>query len=299
MIYKSDHPILGLFLLTLAPRLIISCTSINKHRMQPITKIMPRSTQAQLKSPIKQKPLRHPGQSLNEYIANRIDDAMVWVICTIFLILYALQHWWAFFYPFSPKPWLTTFMALAAVTATFFKIRADKQSIKNYRQGESGEIAVGQYLDRMRSDGAHILHDIPGNDFNLDHVIMSPKGLFVIETKTWSKQDGGKEVVSFDGDSLSINGSIVSNAPIIQCSAGANFLAELLEESTGTKFAVQSILALPGWYVENTAGFSPGTVWVLSAKAIPKFISKLPDSLRDDEVSMANFHLSQYVRANS
>ena len=260
---------------------------------------MPRSTQAKLKSPIKQKPLRHPGQSLNEYIANRIDDAMVWVIFTTVLILYALQQWWAFFYPSPPKPWIVTAMALTAVVATFFKVRAEKKDIKNYVQGESGEIAVGQFLDRMRSDGAHILHDIPGNDFNLDHVIMSSKGLFVIETKTWSKQDGGKEVVSFDGDSLSINGSIESNDPIIQCSAGANYLAELLEESTGKKFAVQSILALPGWYVENTAGFSPGTVWVLSAKAIPKFISKLPDSLCDDEVSMANFHLSQYVRANS
>jgi len=117
--------------------------------------------QSMLKSPIKQKPLRHLGQSLNEYIANRIDDAMVWVIFTTFLILYARHQWGEFFYSSPPKPWIVTAMALTAIIVTSFKLRAEKQAIKNYRQGESGEIAVGQYLERMRSDGAQMLHDIP------------------------------------------------------------------------------------------------------------------------------------------
>jgi len=160
---------------------------------------------------------------------------------------------------------------------TAFLKAFDSKFYRNYRQGESGEIAVGQYLDRMRSDGAQILHDIPGDGFNLDHVIMSPKGLFVIETKTRSKPDNGKAVITYDGETLIKDGSKIPDDSITQTKAAADYLAELLEESTGKKFAVQP---------------------VLSAKAIPNFILQLPDRLRDDEVSLANFHLSQYVRAS-
>lgn len=52
--------------------------------------------------------------------------------------------------------------------------------------GRSGERAVGQYLENFRESGSHIYHDILGDSFNVDHVVISPKGIFVVETKTYS-----------------------------------------------------------------------------------------------------------------
>jgi hypothetical protein len=39
-------------------------------------------------------------------------------------------------------------------------------------QGREGEKAVGQYLERLRARGYQVLHDIPGENFNIDHVLI-------------------------------------------------------------------------------------------------------------------------------
>jgi hypothetical protein len=51
----------------------------------------------------------------------------------------------------------------------------------------TGERAVGQFLEeKLRPLGYHILNDLPGDGFNLDHVIIGPTGIYCVETKTRS-----------------------------------------------------------------------------------------------------------------
>ena len=66
----------------------------------------------------------------------------------------------------------------------------------HYRTGASGEREVGRRLhevvDRRLSlgQGAAVLHDrkLPGRDENVDHVLVTPAGVTVVETKNWSGQ---------------------------------------------------------------------------------------------------------------
>ena len=46
---------------------------------------------------------------------------------------------------------------------------------------------MGQLLENLRADGARVFHDLVGEGLNIDHVVVSPHGIFVLETKTWSK----------------------------------------------------------------------------------------------------------------
>jgi hypothetical protein len=49
-----------------------------------------------------------------------------------------------------------------------------------------GEEAVGRLLAQLREDGFHSIHDIDTGHGNIDHVVVGPTGVFVIETKTWN-----------------------------------------------------------------------------------------------------------------
>ena len=47
------------------------------------------------------------------------------------------------------------------------------------------------YLDeKVRPMGCQVLHDVPADSFNIDHVVVGLTGLFAVETKTHSPCDG-------------------------------------------------------------------------------------------------------------
>ena len=250
-----------------------------------------------MKSPLTSQPLRTPGQSVGEQLIDRADNIFPWVVLPMFFVLMAGLEWYRYFYPRDPTPWGVSALAVIAVIIAAPKLYRERTILRRYRQGRDGEIAVGQHLDSMRRDGAITLHDIPGKDFNLDHVVVCRQGLFVIETKTWSKPDKGESVIGFDGQTLVKNGIDIGNEPVIQARAAADFLSQLLTESTGRTITAQPVIAFPGWFVENSDGFKPGSVWALSARSLPKFINKLPERLSDEEVHQAAFHLARFVRS--
>lgn len=56
----------------------------------------------------------------------------------------------------------------------------------NWRNGALGEYEVGAELERL-SDEFSVFNDLNIRGFgNLDHVVVGPSGLFVVETKNWS-----------------------------------------------------------------------------------------------------------------
>ena len=76
------------------------------------------------------------------------------------------------------------FVALGAVLPVL-KLLATPQHIDAWRSGAAGEREVGARLDKLRTAGVLILHDrrVPGRRTNIDHIAVSPAGVFVIDTK--------------------------------------------------------------------------------------------------------------------
>ena len=163
-------------------------------------------------------------------------------------------------------------------------------------QGREGERAVGQYLEKLRSDGCVVFHDIVAKNFNLDHVIVSKKGIYTIETKTYSKPEKGEAKILFDGEKLSIQGTGSYNQPVIQVNSAATWLKNTLEASTGKTFKVKPVILFPGWFVESTAQGKKSNTWVLNPKALPAYMKNQPELLTQEEAQMAVFHLCRYVR---
>jgi len=84
--------------------------------------------------------------------------------------------------------------------------------------------------------------------------------------------------------------------PIVQVRAASDWLRRTLEESTGKRMPVRSVVVFPGWFVEPMMAEVTKDVGVLEPKALPSFIEREPRLLPDADVALAAFHLGRYVR---
>jgi len=79
-------------------------------------------------------------------------------------------------------------VALFVVVGAFLpvaKLVARPQHIAAWRTGAVGEQQVGRMLDGLRDEGVVPIHDrrVPNRRTNIDHIAVSPAGVFVIDTK--------------------------------------------------------------------------------------------------------------------
>ncbi len=98
-------------------------------------------------------------------------------------------------------------------------------------------------------------------NFNLDHVVLSTRGFFVIETKTHSKPKRGRAEVSFTENSVRVAGYTPNRDPVAQVQAESRWLGQLFEKSTGRPaFPIKGVVVYPGWTVQRMS-----TAWKRSA----------------------------------
>ena len=255
------------------------------------------------KSPLKQSPLPNPGSSIDKKINELIDESAVgWIVVSGILFTITVLEWNRYLSPHPPSPLMYTFFFLLTTSFTVYRVITIRKTVKKLRQGRDGEIAVGQFLERCRTQGAQVFHDVPGTGFNLDHVVIDKSGIYIIETKTISKPEKGKAELVFDGKSISCNGLFATEAPIIQVKAGRSWLCDLLTESSGRKLSKQlfrSVVVYPGWFVIPTAAAKSSDVWVLNPKALPSFIGNSAEQLSSEDLNLYSFHLSKYIRSCS
>ena len=197
-----------------------------------------------------------------------------------------------------PSPML--FSAIASLTAAYavFRVVKTLPELKMLRLARDGERVVGQFLERLRERGYQVFHDVVGEGFNVDHVLIGPSGVFTVETKTRSKPARGESKIHFDGQTVRVAGFEPDRDPVVQAKAQVAWLRELLVESTGQKFPVRPIILFPGWFVEQIKG-STRDLWVLNPKALPDFIDHEPKILSESEIKLASFHLSRFIRSNT
>ncbi|HEY9877689.1 MAG TPA: nuclease-related domain-containing protein [Leptolyngbyaceae cyanobacterium] len=251
------------------------------------------------KSPLKDKPLRNPRQSLDEELQRLMEeDGYTWVATICFCLIFLANEWWRYFSASPPNPLEVTIVTLPMVGFSIFKLYRLKRRLQRLRLARDGEKAVGQYLTDLRENGYRIFHDIVGDDFNVDHVIISEQGIFTIETKTYSKPISGKAVVTFDGEAIQVNGYTPDRVPVEQAQAQAAWVQGVLRESTGRGFSVRPVVVFPRWFVEMKKTALNSKLWVLNPKALPGSLEHEPVCISAEEVKLAAYHLSRYIRSS-
>lgn len=248
------------------------------------------------KSPIKRAVLRNPGQSLEERIDYLINEkAMTYFMMVLLMFVLTGYEWWRFIFDSPPQPWILTALLFIVIIYVIPKTLKIIKEVRNLRQGLAGERAVGQFLDDLRERGWKVIHDLVFEGYNLDHVLISRHGVFVVETKTMSKPAKGKPEIYYDGQQIIIDGYRPEKNPVTQVLAGAGSLQELILELTGKKYYVRPVVSYPGWYV-NASAEAQKEVWVLSTRALPGFIGRQGEVLSNEDVASLTKHLRDYVR---
>ncbi len=250
-----------------------------------------------LKSPIHAKPLRQPGQSIREQQMDLLFDKL-FPLGTILLVLWLIAgfEWMWMFRGVKPDPiYLTVFAGLITLYG-LVRMYPLFRRLEYLRSGYKGERAVGEYLDRLRVFGYRVYHDVPGEGGNIDHVIISTRGIYTIETKTRSKPSKGRSKIVYNGEAVSVNGGPPETAPIIQARAQAAHLKRLLSEITGRRFEIRPLVVFPGWYVKQTDTTQESAAWVLSPKRLYKRIEREPETIPAEAVRLAASQLAAYIR---
>jgi len=151
-------------------------------------------------------------------------------------------------------------------------------------QGMRGEREVGRMLDGLRSLGYTVFHDIPGDGFNIDHALIGPGGIFAVETKTWSKPDGRRAEVDYDGKRVLVDGHAPERDPVAQAEAVGDHLRDILKRMTDREIAVRPVLLFPGWWTNPQP--RNARVWVLHPKALRSFLSNESVKLSREDVAL-------------
>jgi hypothetical protein len=65
-----------------------------------------------------------------------------------------------------------------------------RQLVASWRQGAKGERQTARLLAKLEQDGWRVLHDlaIPGSRANVDHLVIGPGGVWVVDSKLWGKR---------------------------------------------------------------------------------------------------------------
>lgn len=248
------------------------------------------------RSPLKGAPLRMPGQSVQEMIDKVVDDEWFPLFgVAVMLVLLTFLEWFKDIFGLAPTPRLYTLMTLGFVAYTWWRWRQIQRKVRPLKLARDGERVVAECLDLVRGDGHWVFHDLVGEGFNVDHVVVGSQGIYTVETKTISKPAGDARVV-FDGERVLVAGWAPDRDPVAQAQAQARWLRELLLSMTGREFPVRPVVAYPGWFVESTPSARKADVWVLEPKALLSFIRHEPHFLPKADVALIVNRLKLQMR---
>jgi hypothetical protein len=241
--------------------------------------------------PPSQDLLRSPGQSL---------------LAELDLINKELRRYWAFVV-LSPVTIFAVHLLLSYVNA------ADKSSVrlmvaiggglilcifsvykvimllnerKILRLGYADKSAVGRQLEQFTQDGFRVYHEFPAETFTIDHIVVGPKGVFTVKTKTHSKPAGKNRIedatVAYDGRMLYFPRE-EDFRTIEEARQQADWLSDWLGRAIGEPIAARAIIALPGWFVKRT---SAEGIPVVNPQQFPSLFKHIKPRLLSDPMIM-------------
>jgi len=251
----------------------------------------------QKKSPLKDKALRNPGQKLDEQIEEFLRDKIfLYLIVIAMVFIFTVIEFYRFYVnvPYSPITYVS--FCFVIIPYCIFQIYKNFKVIKNLELGRDGERHVAEIIDELKRGGDVIIHDIQGQGFNIDHVIVSKKGIFSIETKTLRKPMKGQTKIIFDGKSVFVNGIKLKRNPITQVVASSKWLQQELKKSSGKFIDIKPVIVFPEWFVESSVNYKTCKTWVMNPKYFVKYISNCDNILKEDDVMLFYYHLSRYVK---
>jgi hypothetical protein len=248
--------------------------------------------------PFTELPLRPPGESLRlkiESLRDEFDETLsVTALVCFGSAMFAVNS------PASGKWVVLTALAAIVVGSCGWsgrKLARIQRQLWDHRLGFTGERLVGEELNQLLAVGFKVFHDVPFDGFNVDHVLVGPPGVYVVETKSTRKRAAikGLERATVYSDGTVLKFPLWTNTYFIeQARRNAATVSEWLTKATGEAVSASAILTLPGWRIERVKA---GEVNVLRPDEIKRsFPSKPKQPLTPEQIQRIAHQLTERCR---
>jgi hypothetical protein len=185
--------------------------------------------------------------------------------------------WWVTGRPIGPfAPLIGLELAVIGVSLAALAWFELPQHVLAWRRGAIGEGDTARVLARL-PPGFVVLHDrsIPGSKANIDHIVIGPPGVFVVETKRYSGR------LTIRGNDIFVAGR--RRTEIIEQTRREADVVRRTLDSEGEAIEVTPLLCIhradPPWRTARVGG-----VDLVSGRELQRSLTKGPDRLSTDEV---------------
>ena len=247
--------------------------------------------------------LRLPGHSLNNQIEELSENLNLYIFgiffsAMVFTQIIVLLSELKGVAPYPSKFPLHYGMLIIILGVLLYKISKCLTYRNKLRLGYEGELVTAQELHQLMPEGNYVYHDFPAGNFNIDHVVVGPAGVFAVETKTRSKRTSGDNIkearAEYNGKEIVFPG-FRDNRYLDQAQRQAKWLSKWLTSATGEHVEVFPVVSLPGWYIERKTGYN-GT-FVVNPKQLKSVIrSKSNHRIDSKKIHQINHQLEAKCR---
>ena len=180
---------------------------------------------------------------------------------------------------YQPAPWLGPIVAALAVAAAGWGLwfRPSPDAVA-WRRGAAGERRTARMLDPLERQGWAVLHDlaVPGSRANIDHLVIGPGGVFVIDSKHYRGR------LQLDPTGRLWHGRFPLDTALRVVSLEADQAALVL---TDPDVVVVPVVAVHGAQVPWGKVVMDG-VPVVPARRLPSMLRELPAVLGPEQVAV-------------
>jgi hypothetical protein len=196
------------------------------------------------------------GRNAAEEAHKRTKRLLIHGLCSIAALALIVGYSIGASFPFRGVAlgWVLLSDALLLVLALLIaKWASDKIDILDrqraiWRKGAAGEAAVAETLAGLPNDFV-VVNDVSQRFGNIDHVVIGPTGIYVIDTKNWR----GTVKADAQGELL-LNGKPPSKPAIKSLLNAVMDFRSKLKALAGSDYFVRGVIVFPLAYVEATYG---------------------------------------------
>ena len=253
----------------------------------------PMSPKKRKKQPVL-KVRRRPGQSIRDKKEGLIDNWLIpFYFSTAFLwILWVLEEFRVRTHQ-VPAPKLLLCLAIIATGVSAILFGRLWRKLRHLNRGERGELRVAEILDELRGSGYRAFHDLVGDGFNIDHVVVGPAGVFAIETKFRS---GSGEIEFRNGEGLFVGGYLEEKDCLHQARGNAAEVSRIIKEHCGIYLPVKPLVVFVGdWKIKNK--WRDTDARVFSTDQIADYFDRQQPELVRREIDLICTHLERSVKS--
>ena len=207
-------------------------------------------------------------------------EAIRWVAALFFLIIMFAG---IYLYSKNSKTIATLGLPVFLIVAVGFfywvKTMGDKAEVYSKRaldarRGAVAEEDVGNLLGELPA-GYFVVHDFVSKRGNIDHIVISTKGILTVETKSH------KGVVTCEGEMLKRDGKLFEKDFITQAWAQAYFIRDLLTRHGISAPKPQPVLLFANAYVQVRQQVRG--VEIVSRRYLPAYLEQLQNRMTAKE----------------